>query len=93
MSEKKAAGATEWIDPDDAPELTEEFFDEAEVFRGDTFIRRGRGRPPSETRKELISIRLDPEVLDRLRSSGPGWQSRVNGLLRHALGLMLERDR
>lgn len=87
MSRKNAVGAAEWVDPDDAPELTEEFFDKAEAFKGDTFIRRGRGRPPSETRKELISIRLDPEVLDRLRASGPGWQSRVNGLLRQALGL------
>ena len=87
MSRKNAAGIADWVDPDDAPELTEEFFDKAEAFKGDTFIRRGRGRPPSETRKELISIRLDPEVLDRLRASGPGWQSRVNGFLRQALGL------
>lgn len=86
MSNKNAAGAT-WVDPDDAPEMTEAFFDKAELFEGDMFIRRGRGRPPSETRKELISIRLDPEVLDRLRASGPGWQSRVNELLRQALGL------
>jgi uncharacterized protein (DUF4415 family) len=74
-------------DPDDAPELTDEFFDKAETYHGDTFVPRGRGRPRSESRKELISIRLDPEVLERLRSSGPGWQSRVNGLLRQALGL------
>ncbi len=87
MSENNAAGATVWFDPDDAPELTEEFFDEAETFRGDRFVRRGRGRPSSETRKESISIRLDPEVLARLRASGPGWQSRVNGLLRQSLGL------
>jgi uncharacterized protein (DUF4415 family) len=87
MSEKRAAGATEWVDPDDAPELTEAFFDKAEAFKGDKFVRRGPGRPPSETRKELISIRLDPEVLERLRASGPGWQSRVNELLRGALGL------
>jgi uncharacterized protein (DUF4415 family) len=87
MSKKNAAGVIESVDADDAPELTGAFFDKAEAFKGNSFIHRGRDRPPSETRKELISIRLDPEVLDRLRASGPGWQSRVNGLLRQALGL------
>ncbi len=73
MSEKNAPGVAEWVDPDDAAQLTDEFFDKAEVYRADKFVRRGPGRPPSEHRKELISIRLDPDVLERLRASGPGW--------------------
>lgn len=87
MSEKRGAGVSEWVDPDDAPELTDGFFDKAEAFVADRPMRRGPGRPPTESRKELISIRLDPDVLDHLRRSGPGWQSRVNDLLRHSLGL------
>jgi uncharacterized protein (DUF4415 family) len=87
MSGKKASGEAAWVDPDDAPELTPAFFDRAEVFHGDTFIRRGRGRPKSAAVKEQISVRLDPDVIVKLREHGPGWQSRLNGLLRVALGL------
>ncbi|MBF8274075.1 MAG: hypothetical protein HW380_3180 [Magnetococcales bacterium] len=32
----------EWIDPDDAPELTDAFFEEADEYIGDRLIRRGR---------------------------------------------------
>jgi uncharacterized protein (DUF4415 family) len=92
METKKNSGGAEWVDPDDAPELTDEFFDTAEVFHGDTFIRRGPGRPRSEAPKEQISVRLDRDVLAKLREAGPGWQSRINALLRQGLGLG-ERDR
>ena len=87
MARKKESGEAAWVDPDDAPELTAAFFDRAEVFHGDTFIRRGRGRPKSAAAKEQISVRLDPDVLATLRTAGPGWQSRINGLLRGVLGL------
>jgi uncharacterized protein (DUF4415 family) len=50
-------------------------------------LKRERGRPPATARKELISLRLDPDITERLRSTGEGWQSRINGLLREALGL------
>ena len=85
MPTKKQAGSAEWIDPDDAPELTAELLAQAEVFQGDTFLRRGRGRPKSAAAKQQISVRLDPEVLAALRAAGPGWQSRINDLLRQAL--------
>jgi len=85
MPTKKQTGSAEWIDPDDAPELTAELLAQAEVFQGDTFLRRGRGRPKSAAAKQQISVRLDPEVLAALRAAGPGWQSRINDLLRQAL--------
>ncbi|WP_428484901.1 BrnA antitoxin family protein [Rhodopila sp.] len=72
---------------DDAPSLTDAFFDEAEYFDGDRFIRRGRGRPKSPAPKEQISVRLDPDVVAKLREAGPGWQSQINVLLRQTLGL------
>ena len=87
MAAKNTPGLTEWVDPDDAPELTKEFFDQAEVYDGDRFIRRGRGRPKSDRTKEPVNIRLDPDVLARLREGGPGWQSRVNAILRDALAI------
>lgn len=40
---------------------------------------RRRRQPPS---KEAISIRLDIDLVEKLRASGPGWQSRVNQALR-----------
>jgi uncharacterized protein (DUF4415 family) len=80
MAPKKSSGATAWIDPDDAPTLTREFFDSAEISEGGRIIR--RGRPPSEAPKELISLRLDQDILQRLRALGPGWQTRVNEALR-----------
>jgi uncharacterized protein (DUF4415 family) len=43
---------------------------------------RGRGRPVSASRKELISIRYDAEVLDAFRSTGEGWQTRMNEALK-----------
>jgi len=41
-----------------------------------------RGRPKSEKRKLLISIRYSPEVVAYFRSTGEGWQSRIDGVLR-----------
>ena len=61
--------------------------DRAEFFDGDKFVRRGKGRPKLASTKEQINIRLDADVLERLRANGPGWQTRVNGLLRAVLGL------
>ena len=48
--------------------------------------RRGRG-PQKAPTKVQISIRLDPDVLDRLRAEGRGWQSRLNERLREVLSL------
>jgi uncharacterized protein (DUF4415 family) len=69
-------------DLDTAPELTDEFFDKAEIRNGDRLIRPGRGRPPLDTPKKLVSLRLDQDVIDRFRAGGPGWQSRINAALR-----------
>ena len=68
-------------DPDTAPELTEEQLAEAELFDGDRFVRRG-GRPKGSGRKELVTLRLDRDVLDHFRGAGPGWQTRLNEALR-----------
>lgn len=41
-----------------------------------------RGRPPKLAPKRPINIRLSPEVLEYFRATGPGWQTRVDDLLR-----------
>ncbi|MBB2164348.1 BrnA antitoxin family protein [Gluconacetobacter sp. 1b LMG 1731] len=83
MTEKKPSGAPAWVDPDDAPELTEAFFDRAEIRQGEKVVR--KGRPRSTNPKKLVSVRLDQDVLDGWRDTGPGWQGRINDALRNAL--------
>jgi uncharacterized protein (DUF4415 family) len=45
-------------------------------------LRPFRGRPPALVRKVAVSIRLDPDVVTSLRAIGPGWQTRINEVLR-----------
>ena len=85
MTKKKAASNRKWADPDDAPELTKEWFNTADYYEGDKLVR--RGRPKSASPKEAVSLRLDPDVLAHFRASGPGWQSRINQALRRAAKL------
>lgn len=74
----------ELIDPDEAPELDEQWFAEADLYDGDKLVR--RGRPPSPHSKRLVSLRLSPEVLDHFQSGGPGWQTRINDALLGLIG-------
>jgi uncharacterized protein (DUF4415 family) len=85
MGKKKNVSASTWIDPDEAPELTREWFEAAGLYEGNKLIR--PGRPKSEAPKRATSIRLDPDVLAFYRATGPGWQSRINRDLRKAAGL------
>lgn len=41
-----------------------------------------RGRPKSENTKKLVSVRYSSEVLEYFRSTGEGWQSRMDSVLR-----------
>jgi len=40
------------------------------------------GRPKSENKKLLVSVRYSPEVAVYFKSTGDGWQSRMDGALR-----------
>ncbi|MCV9906653.1 BrnA antitoxin family protein [Brucella sp. HL-2] len=46
-----------------------------------------RGRPRLERTKTPVTIRLDPDVVERFKSTGKGWQGRINDALRKAVGL------
>lgn len=74
-----------WKDPDDAPKLSEDWATNADAYRGKTLIR--RGRPKLEQPKRHVSLRLDHDVVESFKASGPGWQSRVNEALRRAARL------
>src|SRR5262245_48939886 len=70
---------------DDAPELSAEQLAQADLHEGGKLIRPGRGRPPSPVRKTAVKFRLDHDLVAKLRASGPGWQTRVNAVLREAV--------
>jgi uncharacterized protein (DUF4415 family) len=68
-------------DPDDAPELLDDFFRYGELSDDDKVIR--RGRPPlGERPKSSVTLRLDADVLESYRALGAGWQSQINADLR-----------
>src|SRR5947209_2027950 len=80
----------DWDEVSDSPELTEADFRKArrgaEVYPNlaDAVARR-RGRPVSDAPKVQINLRVDPDVLERYRADGPGWQTRMNAALRAGL--------
>jgi uncharacterized protein (DUF4415 family) len=45
-------------------------------------IRAVRGRPKSENKKQLLSVRYSVEVVEYFRSTGEGWQARMDSVLR-----------
>ena len=45
-------------------------------------LRSLRGRPKSESKKLLVSVRYSPEVVTYFKSTGEGWQTRMDGALR-----------
>lgn len=47
-------------------------------------IRRGR---PAGSNKAQVTVKLDRDVIERLKADGRGWQTRLNATLREALGL------
>lgn len=72
----------------DAPEATDEQMTEAKPFAeafpalAENMRRNVGGRPRSANPKVPVSIRLDPDVVAKFKSTGPGWQSRMNEVLR-----------
>ena len=78
------------LDDPDNPEWTEADFARAVGPEGlsalelaafpNTVLNRG-GRPRAAHPKAAVNLRLDAEVLDHLRRSGTGWQTRVNKAL------------
>lgn len=94
MSENKRASGNDWADPDDAPEWTAKQFARAEMRIDDKLVRAATGtvtkagRPAlGERPKRQVTLRLDPDIIERFRATGPGWQSRINDALRKAAGL------
>lgn len=60
------------------------FWDGATAHKGVAELRVKRGRPAkaAEDRKEQIALRVDRDVLEWYRTLGPGWQTRMNAVLK-----------
>lgn len=48
---------------------------------------KSKGGRPRGSNKEQVALRVDKDVLDRFRATGPGWQTRMNDALRTAVGM------
>ena len=63
------------------PEADDESPDATAALREVVALRRG-GRPVGSGSKEQVAIRFDREVLAAFRAAGPGWQTRMNEVLK-----------
>lgn len=81
---------------DDAPEAGAAWFEQARPARdvlpslvgteaATELLKPRRGRPPLAQPKAHVNIRLDADVLQSFRRTGPGWQTRLNDALREWL--------
>jgi uncharacterized protein (DUF4415 family) len=73
--EDRAITAAAKLDPDAQP-LT------SQQLKAMVPMKALRGRPKSENTKRLVSVRYSPEVIDYFKSTGDGWQSLMDTVLR-----------
>lgn len=77
-----------FVDPDDAPAWTDEQIARAQKAVGEKVVReasgtlsRGPGRPRKPDAKQVVSLRLEPEVIAAYKALGPGWQTRMSAVV------------
>lgn len=75
VEEDRAITATARSDPDALP-LT------PKQLKAMVPLKTLRGRPKSENKKLLVSVRYSPEVVAYFKSTGEGWQSLMDSVLR-----------
>ena len=73
-----AALPDDQIDYSDIPELDDDFWENAKIVA-----------PPG---KERITFRVDREVLEYFRKDGPGYQTRMNAVLRSFVEAHRDKD-
>ena len=82
MNANKPATDGTWMDPDDAPDLSESPW--AERFAAAPVV---SGRPRAEDPKISTTIRLSRPVLDQFKAGGKGWQTRIDVALAEWLAM------
>jgi len=75
VAQDRAINAAAKADPDARP-LT------PKQLKSMVPMRALRGRPKLANPKQLVSVRYSAEVIEYFKSTGEGWQSRMDGVLR-----------
>jgi uncharacterized protein (DUF4415 family) len=71
-------------DPND-PEAARAWLAQADLIRKGKVVRRGKRGPQKTPTKKLVSLRLSPEVIDHFKSTGRGWQTRIDSMLLNSI--------
>lgn len=69
MNANKNDTKNTWVDPDDAPELTNTFFESADLYEGEKLLRKGRTHQKYPA-GEATTVYLSTDVLRHFRSFG-----------------------
>ncbi len=75
MSAKRKPSVRTSPDSEEVPELDRDWIEGADYYEGKKLVR--RGRPRLDKPRQLLSLRLPPDVIASWKSSGPGWQTRM----------------
>jgi uncharacterized protein (DUF4415 family) len=75
MNVKQKSSAPTSLDSDSLPEITDAWIAGADLYNGDKLVR--RGRPKLANPRQLLSLRLPPQIIARWKATGPGWQTRM----------------
>lgn len=78
MNENKPIIKSDWIDEEDAPELTDEFFEQADEYRNGVLVKHCQTSMPNNNG----FMRLDPDIIAAFKATGDDWQTRINAVLR-----------
>lgn len=93
MSVKLQDSPKPWVDPDDAPELTPDFFEQGEwqigaqpvsPQAGAAALREAlaQGSAQAPSAQQALTVRFDAEVVAAFKATGQGWQARMNDALK-----------
>ena len=69
--------AFEPYDPEDA-QAVDAFWDKAD-------LKRGRGRPALAQKRPTLNMRIDADLLEAFKATGPGWKTRIHDILRRSM--------
>jgi len=91
MKENKKHSTSFWVDQDDAPEITSDLLSSGIKKVGERIVsdsefysavKKSRvGRPALQNPKLLISMRYDADIIKYFKTTGKGWQTRMNDVL------------
>lgn len=83
MNVKRKKSVPASSDSDVLPEISDDWVAEADLYNGETLVR--KGRPKLAQPRQLLTIRLPPEIIAKWKATGPGWQTRMAEALEKAV--------